>query len=336
MISPIPTQTTDPATDKIAGETSNMSSSLEHRDDDRHLDAVISQLNQVIVGKTHELKLALATLLAGGHLLVEDLPGVGKTTLAHALAATLGLGWNRIQFTSDLLPADITGISIFDVSKQQFRFHRGPVFTSLLLADEINRAPPKTQSALLEAMEESQVTIDGERHPLSKPFFVVATQNPLEQLGVYPLPESQLDRFIACIEIGYPNSDAERELLSGGDRRQMIAESHAVAGPEQVLYWQAQSKQIFTAPAVLDYTQNLITATRQMAADGACAAGLSPRAGLSLLAMSRAWAFIHERNMVLPEDLQAVFTSVCAHRMAGSLKAGAPVAREIMTSVDVV
>ncbi len=313
-----------------------MISSEKHQNDDQQLSEVMAQLESFIVGKTHELKLALATLLAGGHLLVEDLPGVGKTTLARSLAATLGLNWNRVQFTSDLLPADITGISIFDVSSQEFRFHHGPVFTSLLLADEINRAPPKTQSALLEAMEESQVTIDGQTHQLAKPFFVVATQNPLEQLGVYPLPESQLDRFLSCIEIGYPSSEAERVLLTGGDRRQLVDEATPVINPEDVLYWQSRTHQIFTAPPILDYTQNLLQATREMAGNGACSTGLSPRAGLSLLAMSRAWALLHQRDMVLPEDLQAVFPCVAAHRLSGSLKRGTPIAMEILDAVDIV
>ena len=307
-----------------------------HQDDDQLLAEVIVQLESFVIGKKHELKLALATLLAGGHLLVEDLPGVGKTTLARALAATLGLNWNRVQFTSDLLPADITGISIFDVARQEFRFHPGPVFTSLLLADEINRAPPKTQSALLEAMEESQVTIDGHTYPMTRPFFVVATQNPLEQLGVYPLPESQLDRFISCIEIGYPSSEAERVLLTGGDRRHLVDAATPIASPDNILFWQARAKQIFTAPPVLDYTQDLLKATRQMAAEGMCSAGLSPRAGLSLLAMSRAWAVLHQRQMLLPEDIQAVFSSVASHRLSGSLKRGAPLAQEILNTVDVV
>ena len=311
--------------------------SPEHvQHDAQLLDQVTSQLESIVIGKSRELKLALATLLAGGHLLVEDIPGVGKTTLARALASTLGLHWNRVQFTSDLLPADIIGISIFDVGNQDFRFHPGPIFTSLLLADEINRAPPKTQSALLEAMEESQVTIDGQTYPMDTPFFVVATQNPLEQLGVYPLPESQLDRFISCIEIGYPSDEAERILLTGGDRRQLVDNSAALISPQQILFWQAKAKQIYTAPPVLDYTQDLLKATRHHAASGKCASGLSPRAGLSLLAMSRAWALLHQREMVLPEDIQAVFPSVAPHRLAGTLKVGLPIALEILNSVDVV
>lgn len=302
---------------------------------DQQLTEVLTQLDDIVIGKPMQVKLALAALLAGGHLLVEDLPGVGKTTLARALAATLGLEWTRIQFTSDLLPSDVTGISIYDVNKQQFRFHRGPVFTSLLLADEINRAPPKAQGALLEAMEEKQVTVDGNSHPLSNPFFVVATQNPQEQLGVYPLPESQLDRFIACIELGYPDSSAERTLLEHGDRRQLFESTNAVADPDQILYWQSCSKQVFTSAPVLDYTQNLLTATRTMADDGVCNIGLSPRAGLSLLSLARAWALLHGRDMVIPEDVHTVFPSVAAHRLAGSLRHGIVLTNDILKTVSI-
>jgi len=282
-----------------------------------------------------QVRLALAALIAGGHLLIEDLPGVGKTTLARALASTLGLDWARIQFTSDLLPSDITGISIYDVKDQQFRFHPGPVFTSLLLADEINRAPPKAQGALLEAMEEMQVTVDGFSHPLSKPFFVVATQNPQEQLGVYPLPESQLDRFIACVELGYPDNSAERILLEQGDRRSLLETTNPVASAEQILYWQACAKQIFASPPVLDYTQNLLAATRTMANDGGCNYGLSPRAGLSLIAFARAWALLDGRGMVIPEDLHNVFPSVAAHRLAGSLRHGSALTQDILKTVAI-
>lgn len=303
--------------------------------DNGQIDEVIDALEHLVVGKSTQIKLCLATLLGRGHLLLEDMPGVGKTTLARALAATLGFNWNRVQFTSDLLPADITGISIFDVSTQEFRFHPGPVFTSLLLADEINRAPPKTQSALLEAMEESQVTIDGQRQELAQPFFVVATQNPSEQLGVYRLPESQLDRFLCCIELGYPTADAERVLLTGGDRRQLVEKTPAVASVEDVLDWQKQAAALHTSAPVLDYVQSLLDVSRQLASDGVCSNGLSPRAGLSLLSMSRAWAMINHQKMVLPEDVQAVFTSVAAHRLAGSLRQGATLTREILTIVDV-
>ncbi len=301
----------------------------------RQIDSVVSQLDSIVIGKPNELKLAFSTLLAGGHLLVEDIPGVGKTTLARALAATLGLHWNRVQFTSDLLPADIVGISVFDVTKQSFRFHEGPIFTSLLLADELNRAPPKTQSALLEAMEEHQVTADGTSYQLGRPFFVVATQNPQEQLGVYPLPESQLDRFMVSIELGYPDSVSEREILSGTDRRELLDNAQAVMTTDNLLYWQAMAKQVHTAAPVLDYVQALLAATRQMALDGECGAGLSPRAGLSLIAMCKAWALLHGRDMVLPEDVQAVFTSVASHRMAGSLRKGLPLSTELINTVNV-
>jgi len=303
--------------------------------DDPQLDEVLAQLDSIVIGKSMQVKLALAALLAGGHLLVEDLPGVGKTTLARAIAGTLGLAWTRIQFTSDLLPSDVTGISIYDVNNQQFSFHPGPVFTSLLLADEINRAPPKAQGALLEAMEEKQVTVDGTSHPLPSPFFVVATQNPQEQLGVYPLPESQLDRFIACIELGYPDSTAERTLLENGDRRQLFESLDAVANAEHILYWQSCCSRVFTSAPVLDYTQNLISATRDMANDGACSIGLSPRAGLSLLALARAWALLHGRDMVLPEDLHTVFPSVAAHRLAGSLRQGTPLTNDVLNTVSI-
>ncbi len=297
------------------------------------LDAVIEQLESIVIGKSQQLKLAFATLLAGGHLLVEDIPGVGKTTLARSLAVTIGLNWNRVQFTSDLLPADVIGISIFDVHKQAFQFHEGPVFTSLLLADELNRAPPKTQSALLEAMEERQVTSDGNTYSLGKPFFVIATQNPQEQLGVYPLPESQLDRFMVSLELGYPDNYSERQILAGADSQQLLETTEAVTSVDNLLYWQAKAKQIHTSPAVLDYVQALLNATRDMARSGRCATGLSPRAGLSLLAMCRAWALLHSREMVLPDDVQEVFTSVAAHRIGGSLRKGLPLTEELLSQV---
>jgi len=297
--------------------------------------AVLEQLDSIVLGKPDAVRRAMATILASGHLLVEDIPGVGKTTLARALAVTLGLGWNRIQFTSDLLPADVIGISIFDVTNQNFRFHPGPVFTSLLLGDELNRAPPKTQSALLEAMEEHQVTVDGTSYVLEPPFFVIATQNPMEQLGVYPLPESQLDRFMSCIDIGYPDKATERDILSGEYRNNSFDSHLPVTSREDLLHLQQRTANIHASSAVYEYIQNLLAATRQLANRGECKAGLSPRAGLNLVAMSKAWALLEGRDNVLPEDVQAVFPSVAAHRLGGSLNRGLPLARELLSTVDI-
>ena len=281
-------------------------------------------------------KLALACLLARGHLLIEDIPGVGKSTLAQALAATLGLKYARVQFTSDLLPADVLGVSIFDTHAQAFRFHSGPIFNSIVLADEINRAPPKTQSALLEAMEERQVSQDGQTRMLPDPFFIIATQNPVEQVGAYPLPESQLDRFLMSIELGYPDAAAERELLSGGDRRAQIPRIAALADPPLLLAWQREAAAVHVSPALLDYVQALLAATRGNTGSGADAGarrGLSPRAGLLLLAAARAWALLSGRPMVLPEDVQAVFAAVAGHRLAGGARAGALQAQALLRAV---
>ena len=302
------------------------------------LAAVLSQLDRIIVGKRGPLRLALACLLARGHLLIEDIPGVGKSTLAQALATTLGLGYSRVQFTSDLLPADVLGVSIFDSQAQAFRFHPGPIFSAVVLADEINRAPPKTQSALLEAMEERQVSQDGQTRALPDPFFVIATQNPVEQVGAYPLPESQLDRFLMAIDIGYPDYAAERELLTGGDRRAQISTLAALADPPTLLAWQREAATAHVAPALLDYIQALLAATRGHTGDGADAGarrGLSPRAGLMLMAAARAWALLSGRPMVLPEDVQAVFPSVAGHRLAGGARAGALQAQGLLRSVAV-
>lgn len=300
----------------------------------QRLGGVLQQLARIVVGKDEPLRLALACLLARGHLLIEDIPGVGKSTLAHTLAATLGLKYTRIQFTSDLLPADVLGVSVFDASTQSFRFHPGPVFSSVVLADEINRAPPKTQSALLEAMEERQVSQDGQTRKLPDPFFVIATQNPVEQIGAYPLPESQLDRFLMAIELGYPDAAAERELLSGGDRRLRIAEVQALADPATLAEWQREVDHVHVAPALLDYLQALLAATRGSTADEQRARrGLSPRAGLMLLAASRAWALIAGRPMVLPEDVQAVFPTVAGHRLSGGARAGALQAQALLRGV---
>ena len=300
------------------------------------LAAVLAQLDRIVVGKREPLRLAFSCLLARGHLLIEDIPGVGKSTLAQALATTLGLKYARIQFTSDLLPADVLGVSIFDTETRAFRFHAGPIFHSVVLADEINRAPPKTQSALMEAMEERQVSQDGETRKLPDPFFVIATQNPVEQIGAYPLPESQLDRFLMAIEIGYPDPAAERELLIGGDRRAQMGTLQAVADPPTLLEWQKEATGVHVSPALLDYVQALLAATRGNVGGGADAGarrGLSPRAGLLLIAAARAWALLSGRPMVLPEDVQAVFPSVAGHRLAGGARAGALQAQALLRTV---
>jgi MoxR-like ATPase len=303
----------------------------------QRLAAIAAQLGRIVVGKDEPIRLALACLLARGHLLIEDIPGVGKSTLAQALAATLGLKYARIQFTSDLLPADVLGVSIFDERMQAFRFHAGPIFHSVVLADEINRAPPKTQSALLEAMEERQVSQDGQTRKLPDPFFVIATQNPVEQIGAYPLPESQLDRFLIALELGYPDADAERELLAGGDRRAKLTDITPLCDPATLAEWQREANAIHVAPALLDYVQALLAASRghQAGASGDAGArrGLSPRAGLMLLSAARAWALIAGRPMVVPEDVQAVFPSVAGHRLAGGARAGALQAQALVRAV---
>ncbi|HET7261332.1 MAG TPA: AAA family ATPase [Casimicrobiaceae bacterium] len=306
----------------------------------RRLTAVLQQIAQVVVGKNEPIRLALTCLIARGHLLIEDIPGVGKSTLAQALAAALGLQYARVQFTSDLLPADLLGVSIFDSRSNAFRFHPGPIFRSVVLADEINRAPPKTQSALLEAMEERQVSQDGETRLLPDPFFVIATQNPVEQIGAYPLPESQLDRFMLAIELGYPDASAERDLLVGGDRRPRLESIAAQADAPTLREWQREAASIHVAPALLDYVQALLAASRGHAAgarserlEGMARRGLSPRAGLMLLAAARAYALIEGRAMVVPEDLQAVFAAVAGHRLAGGARAGAALAQALLRAV---
>ncbi|MGW8391174.1 AAA family ATPase [Duganella sp. BK054] len=276
------------------------------------LHAVARQVGQVIVGKELQVRQSLTCLLAGGHLLLEDLPGVGKTTLSHALALSLGLQFNRIQFTSDLLPADVAGVSIYERELNAFSFHPGPIFTQVLLADEINRATPKTQSGLLEAMEERQVSADGVTRPLPEPFFVIATQNPTHQVGTFPLPESQLDRFLMCISLGYPDAAAERALLMGEDRRQMLKHLAPAMTPAELFAAQQSLRQIHASPALIDYVQALAQASRQ---NGFFAEGLSPRAALALLQAARAWAALEGRDHVMPEDVQAVLVPVCAHRL---------------------
>jgi len=275
-------------------------------------DQILSEAGQIILGKHTEIRLAVACLLAGGHLLIEDLPGMGKTTLAHALARLLGLQFSRIQFTSDLLPADITGVSIFERDKSEFRFLPGPVFAQLVLADEINRATPKTQSALLEAMEEGQVTAEGQTRPLPQPFFVIATQNPAHQIGTFPLPESQLDRFLMRIELGYPDPGAERALLAAGGQRNRADTLSSRISPTELPAVRQAVAQLHAAPPLIDYVQALVDATRQ---DPVFQHGLSPRAGLALLSAARAWAWLDGREMVIPDDVQAVLPAVARHRL---------------------
>ena len=292
----------------------------------RPFDQVLQQAERVIYGKRQEIRLALACLLANGHLLIEDLPGMGKTTLAHALARLLGLQFSRIQFTSDLLPADITGVSIFERNSNEFRFLPGPVFAQLVLADEINRATPKTQSALLEAMEEGQVTSEGQTRRLPRPFFVIATQNPAHQVGTFPLPESQLDRFLMRIEMGYPDRAAERELLVSGGQRNRADELEALMSPEALPAIQQQVAAIHAAAPLIDYVQSLIEATRQ---DPAFQHGLSPRAGLALLSAARAWAWLDGRDMVIPDDVQAVLPAVARHRLRSARQGGYAASEDI-------
>jgi MoxR-like ATPase len=272
-----------------------------------------AQLNQIILGKERQIKLSLACLLARGHLLIEDVPGVGKTTLAHALAQTLGLSYQRIQFTSDLLPADIVGVSIFERETGTFRFHKGPVFSHLVLADEVNRATPKAQSALLEAMEEHQVTADGQTYPLAAPFFVIATQNPVYQIGTFPLPESQLDRFLLRIDLGYPDAKLERQLLVGKDRRDLLSSLGAALSPQQLLLLQTKVPTVHASDALLDYVQAVVKFTRE---SPWFEAGLSPRAAIGLLRAAQAWALMHGHPGVIPEDVQAVLPAVVGHRLA--------------------
>jgi len=272
----------------------------------------LDQVNGIVLGKQHQVKLCMACLLAHGHLLIEDLPGVGKTTLAQALARTLGLSFQRIQFTSDLLPADVVGVSIFEQASGSFRFRPGPVFAQIVLADEINRATPKAQSALLEAMEERQVTVDGETRELPAPFFVIATQNPATQVGTFALPESQLDRFLMRIRLGYPDARAERALLRGEDRREALQRLPARLSAQDVLALQRQVREVHAAEPLLDYVQAVVARTRT---PGRFVAGLSPRSTLNLLQAARAWAHLEGRGFLVPEDVQQVLAAVAAHRL---------------------
>ncbi|KAF1707196.1 AAA family ATPase [Pseudoxanthomonas sacheonensis] len=292
------------------------------------------QVNSLVLGKPQEVRLAFVALLSGGHILIEDLPGLGKTTLAHALAATLGLGFQRVQFTSDLLPADVLGVSVYDAQSRQFQFHPGPVFTHVLLADEINRAPPRTQSALLEAMAEHQVTLDGMTRPLPDPFFVIATQNPVDLSGTYPLPDSQLDRFLLRLTLGYPNAESERALLAGDDRRELIARAEPLLSSDDVLALRAAVNQVHASAALVDYVQALMARSRQ---HPGVRVGLSPRAGIALLRAARAYALLLGRRHVLPEDVQALFSAVAAHRLVAEAEASstAALAKSILHAVAV-
>jgi len=300
------------------------------------LQSAIDTLETVILGKPQQIRLCLACLLARGHLLIEDVPGVGKTTLAHALAQVLGLAWQRVQFTSDLLPADIIGVSVFDRASQQFHFRKGPVFTQLLLADEVNRASPRTQSALLEAMEERQISAEVTTYALPEPFFVVATQNPHEQLVTFPLPESQLDRFLMRVTLGYPDSTHERELLRRGDRRDVLPQITPALNAESVIRIQHEVRNVHVSDALLDYVQALIARTRERTD---LKIGLSPRAGQGLIRAAQAWSLVAGRRAVLPEDIQAVVPAVVAHRLERRDPAGAEdslgIANDLVRSVPV-
>ena len=298
------------------------------------LQQTVQQAAQIILGKEHQIRLAITCLLARGHLLIEDLPGMGKTTLAHLLAQILGLQFHRIQFTSDLLPADLLGVSVYDRERNGFVFHPGPIFSQVILADEINRATPKAQSALLEAMEEHQVTAEGETRKLPEPFFVIATQNPSHQVGTFPLPESQLDRFLLRIELGYPDRQAERALLTGLDRRDMLAQLAPLLEPSDLAALQAEVGAVHLSEALVDYVQALIAATRQSAR---FSLGLSPRGGISLIRSAQAWALLHGRRSVVPEDIQAVFVAVAGHRLrpVGSNESGSVAAQALLGTVAI-
>ena len=300
----------------------------------KHIEAFTAQVCEVIVGKTDAVRLAISCLLARGHLLIEDVPGVGKTTLSQALARSLGFGFKRIQFTSDLLPADIIGNSIFDRDTQRFVFHQGPLFSQMVLIDEVNRATPKTQSALLESMEEHHISVDGTTYALPDPFFVIATQNPQHQVGTFPLPESQLDRFLMRIELGVPDRASERSMLLGMDRREMLKELKPVVSPAELLEIQTAVRAVHASPALLDYVQDLLDSSRQRHSTG-----LSPRAGLALLHASQSWALMNGRQMVLPEDVQAVGIAVMSHRLGHDIEqpgeSGRTLAQNLLRTVPI-
>ncbi len=288
---------------------------------------VLEQLESILMGKREQLEMAVACMLAQGHLLIEDVPGTGKTTLAQALGVSMGLDWKRVQFTSDLLPADIVGVSIFNSQTQAFDFRPGPVFTSVLLADEINRAPPKAQSALLEAMEERQISVDGVTHDLPQEFFVIATQNPVEQLGAYPLPESQLDRFLVGLALGYPDKATERALMEAGDRRSLINELKPIGSPHLLKQWGEQASHVHIAEPVYDYIHALLLRSRENGN------GLSSRAGLSLVRLCKAIAYIAKRDHVLPDDVQRAFPALAGHRLTGRVSTGHAASMDILQSI---
>ena len=306
-------ETLMPDTGRNPPDMSNSIDNRVSRNMTSQINKVVAQVDRIILGKERQIRLAVACLLARGHLLIEDIPGVGKTTLAHALAASLGLGFQRIQFTSDLLPADILGVSIYNRDGGGFQFHPGPIFNQVVLADEVNRATPKAQSALLEAMEEHQVTTEGETRRLPQPFFVIATQNPSHQVGTFPLPESQLDRFLMRIELGYPDNEAERALLQGQDRRDLLATIEPCMGIKELIELQQRAQTVHTSAALLDYVQALVNHTRRSAD---YVNGLSPRAALALLHAARTWTLMDGRGHVVPEDVQAVLPGVVGHRLA--------------------
>ncbi len=297
------------------------------------LQTLLNQLNTVIVGKSAQVQDCVACLLAGGHLLIEDVPGVGKTTLAHALSRSFGLQFSRVQFTADLMPSDLSGVSIYERQKEGFVFHPGPMFAQVLLADEINRASPKTQSALLEAMEEKQVTVEGETRPLPLPFFVIATQNPHDQLGTYALPESQLDRFHMRISLGYPDRAAERELLRGSDRREMVEQLPALLTPHDLLELQQLTAKIHVAEPLLNYLQDLIAATRS---GRWFLQGLSPRAGIAIMRAAKAQAFLSKRDYVAPDDIAAVLPQTAAHRLIPVSDAGRGPVEQVRAMLEAV
>jgi MoxR-like ATPase len=295
--------------------------------------SILDQLNTVLVGKSAQVQDCVACLLAGGHLLIEDVPGVGKTTLAHALARTFGLQFSRVQFTADLMPSDLSGVAVFERSKEAFVFHPGPVFAQVLLADEINRASPKTQSALLEAMEEKQVTVEGETRALPSPFFVIATQNPHDQLGTYALPESQMDRFLMRISLGYPDRQAERQLLAGSDRRDMVTQLQPLLAADELQQLQLAVQQVHVADPLLDYVQDLIAATRS---GRWFLQGLSPRAGIALVRAAQAQALISGRDYVAPDDVQAILPQTAAHRLIPVGDAGRGAVEQVRALVEAV